>query len=119
MAVFVSSHLLAEIELMADRVAIIHKGKILRQGPVRELISSQRAIEFKVGDVARAMSVLQNAGVEVTADHDRVFVPVDEERTPQLLAALTSEGVAVFHAKQRVHTLEEMFLEATGGETVD
>jgi ABC-2 type transport system ATP-binding protein len=118
MAVFVSSHLLAEIELMADRVAIIHKGKILREGPVRDLISSQRAIEFKVGDVARATSVLQAAGVEVTADHDRVFVPVDEAQTPRLLAALTREGVDVFHAKQRVHTLEEMFLEATGGETV-
>jgi ABC-2 type transport system ATP-binding protein len=119
MAVFVSSHLLAEIELMADRVAIIHKGTILRQGPVRELISSQRAIEFKVGDVERAMTVLQNAGVEVSANHDRVFVPVEESETPRLLAALTTEGVPVFHAKQRVHTLEEMFLEATGGETVD
>src|SRR5205085_8098643 len=35
MAVFVSSHLLAEIELMCDRVAIIHKGRILKEGDVR------------------------------------------------------------------------------------
>src|SRR6266851_1649640 len=54
MSVFVSSHLLAEIELMCDRVAIIHKGNILRDGTVRELISSQRAMEFHVADVARA-----------------------------------------------------------------
>src|SRR5215210_4742905 len=54
MAVFVSSHLLAEIELICDRVAIIHKGRILKTGPVRELISSQRAMEFRVDDVERA-----------------------------------------------------------------
>src|SRR5437588_6461175 len=41
MSVFVSSHLLAEIELMCDRVAIIHKGLLLREGSVAELISSR------------------------------------------------------------------------------
>ncbi len=119
LAVFVSSHLLAEIELMADRVAIIHKGKILREGPVRDLISSQRSMEFKVGDVGRAVDVLRALGIEATADHDRVFAPVEEADTPPILAALTGQGIDVFHARQRVHTLEEMFLEATGGETVD
>src|SRR6185503_14002274 len=46
MAVFISSHLLSEIELICDRVAIIHRGQLLKTGSVRELISSQRAIEF-------------------------------------------------------------------------
>ena len=119
LAVFVSSHLLAEIELMADRVAIIHKGKILREGPVRDLISSQRAMEFKVGDVARAVDVLRAIGVDASADHDRVFAPIEEADAPPLIAALAREGIDVFHARERVHTLEEMFLQATGGETVD
>src|SRR6266851_7646470 len=39
LSIFISSHLLAEIELTCDRVAIIHKGRILREGTVRELIS--------------------------------------------------------------------------------
>ena len=87
MAIFVSSHLLAEVELTCDRVAIIHKGRILRTGSVRELISSQR-----VGDdeVERANAMLREHG----------FDPA-------------------IHAQQTRHTLEEMFLEATGGETVD
>src|SRR5213083_2976587 len=46
MSVFVSSHLLAEIELMCDRVAIIHKGQLLRIGSVHDLISSRRALEL-------------------------------------------------------------------------
>jgi ABC-2 type transport system ATP-binding protein len=119
LAVFVSSHLLAEIELIADRVAIIHKGKILRSGPVNELISSQRMMEIKVGDIARASAILSEQGVELTISDDLIFAAIDEPAAPPLLAALTQNGVDVFHARRRVQSLEEMFLEATGGETVD
>ena len=87
MAVFVSSHLLAEVELTCDRVAIIHKGRILRSGSVGELISSQRI----AGDeIERANALLREHGFDPT-----------------------------IHAQQTRPSLEEMFLEATGGETVD
>jgi ABC-2 type transport system ATP-binding protein len=116
MSVFVSSHLLAEIELMCDRVAIIHKGRILRTGSVRELISNQRAMEIRVGDPVRAAEVIASSNPIV--QHDRLLVPIEESDTPPLIAALTKAGIDVFHAAPRVQTLEEMFLEATGGETV-
>jgi ABC-2 type transport system ATP-binding protein len=119
MAVFVSSHLLAEIELIADRVAIIHKGRILRTGSVRELISSQRAMEFRVNDVAHASAIVRGMGFETTVSDDLVLAPIEEPEAPPVIAALTQAGLSVFHARQRVQTLEEMFLEATGGETVD
>ena len=119
LAVFVSSHLLAEIELTADRVAIIHKGRILRSGTVRELISSQRAMEFRVDDAARAESIVRDRGLEVSVTDHTLLVPIEESDAPPIVAALAQNGVAVFHARQRVQTLEEMFLEATGGETVD
>jgi ABC-2 type transport system ATP-binding protein len=119
MAVFVSSHLLAEIELTADRVAIIHKGRILRSGTVRELISSNRIMEFRVGDVERASSILREKEVAFTTQDDLLLTAVDEADAPPLIAALASSGVGVFHARPRVQSLEEMFLEATGGETVD
>jgi ABC-2 type transport system ATP-binding protein len=119
LAVFVSSHLLAEIELTADRVAIIHKGKILRSGPVRDLISSQRAMEFRVDDLERTAAILREKNVTVAVVGDVLVAPIEESETPPLIAALTQNGVAVFHARPRVQTLEEMFLEATGGETVD
>ena len=119
LAVFVSSHLLAEIELMADRVAIIHKGKILREGPVRDLISSQRVMEIRVGDSDRASIILRDRGVDLTVENDTLLANIDENEAPPLIAALTREGIDVFHARQRVQSLEEMFLLATGGETVD
>jgi len=119
LAVFVSSHLLAEIELTADRVAIIHKGRILRTGPVRELISSGRAMELRVDDPERAAAIVRGLGFEATLNGDLVLAPIEEGDAPPVIAALTEAGLAVFHARQRVQTLEEMFLEATAGETVD
>jgi ABC-2 type transport system ATP-binding protein len=119
LAVFVSSHLLGEVELMCDRVAIIHKGRILRSGPVRDLISSQRMMELRVGDVERASGIVRDFGIEVTASGDTLLAAIEENETPPLIAALAREGVDVYHARQRVQTLEEMFLETTGGETVD
>jgi ABC-2 type transport system ATP-binding protein len=119
MAVFVSSHLLAEIELIADRVAIIHKGKILRTGTVRELIASNRVMEFRVGDVIRAEALFRERGITATLQDDTLLAAVEEQDAPPLIAGLAQNGVDVFHARPRVQTLEEMFLDVTGGETVD
>jgi ABC-2 type transport system ATP-binding protein len=119
MAVFVSSHLLAEIELTADRVAIIHKGKILRTGTVRELIASNRMMEFRVGDVVRADALFREQGIAATVQDDTLLAAIEEEDAPPFIAALARNGVDVFHARPRVQTLEEMFLDVTGGETVD
>jgi ABC-2 type transport system ATP-binding protein len=119
MSVFVSSHLLAEIELMCDRVAIIHHGRILRAGTVPDLISSRRTMEFHVGDVERAGGIFAERGVDFEKDHDRLFAAIDEAEAAPLIAELVRSGVAVFAARPRVQTLEEMFLDATGGESVD
>ncbi len=119
MAVFVSSHLLGEVELMCDRVAIIHKGQLLREGSVANLISSRREMEFRVGDVTRAAEIVAAKGLTFRANTDRLWISMDEDDVPPLVAALTAEGVAVFHAQRHVESLEEMFLQATGGETVD
>jgi ABC-2 type transport system ATP-binding protein len=119
MSVFVSSHLLAEIELMCDRVAIIHHGQLLREGAVGDLISSRREMEFRVGDVARASDIVRQKGLPFRSDTDRLWIAMDESDAPPLVAAMAAEGIAVFHAQRHVETLEEMFLQATGGETVD
>jgi ABC-2 type transport system ATP-binding protein len=119
MSIFISSHLLAEIELTCDRVAIIHKGRILREGTVRELISSRRDMELRVSDVARASAIARERNLTFRADGDRIWIAMEEADTPPLLAALVESGVHVFHAQRRTQSLEEMFLEATGGETVD
>jgi ABC-2 type transport system ATP-binding protein len=119
MSIFISSHLLAEIELTCDRVAIIHKGRILREGTVRDLISSRRDMEVRVDDVARASAIARERNLTFRSEGDRIWLALEEADAPPLLAALAEAGVKIFHAQRRAQSLEEMFLEATGGETVD
>jgi ABC-2 type transport system ATP-binding protein len=121
LAVFVSSHLLGEVELMCDRVAIIHRGKILTDGPVQELISSRKAMEFKTSDPIRAMSIAEKSGARATspAGVDSFLLNIEEEEAPPIVAAIVQEGIEVFYVRPRMQTLEEMFIEVTGGETVD
>jgi ABC-2 type transport system ATP-binding protein len=118
MTIFVSSHLLAEIELMCDRVAIIHRGRILNTGSVRDLISQQREMELRVSDVARAAAIATERGLTTRTGDDSLLVAIEERETPPLVSALVTAGIDVFHVQRKVQSLEEMFLEATGGETV-
>jgi ABC-2 type transport system ATP-binding protein len=119
LSVFVSSHLLGEVELMCDRVAIIHRGRILRDGRVGDIIASEREMELRVDDPTRAAGVLAEKGVQLRTAGDLIFIPIEESEAPPLIRALAEANVAVFHAQRKVQTLEEMFLETTGGESVD
>lgn len=119
LAVFISSHLLAEVELTCDRVAIIHRGRILRQGAVRELISSRRLLELRVSEPARAAELMRAAGRSVTVEDGLLLSAMSEEEAPPLVTALAEASIDVYRVRERAQTLEEMFLEATGGETVD
>ncbi|MEP6470729.1 MAG: ABC transporter ATP-binding protein [Acidobacteriota bacterium] len=122
-AVFVSSHLLAEVEQMCDRVAIIHRGKTLAMGAVRELLARRGAdrLVFRVEPSAAAVGILAgfSRDGEARADEaDSVSSEVPRERVPDALAALAAAGVRVFGVEKQSSTLEELFLEVTGGETV-
>jgi len=119
MAIFVSSHLLAEVELMCDRVAIIHRGRLLREGTVRDLIASRGEMELRVDDPGRVAAILAVRGVSYRLEGNLVVAAIDEDEAPPLVADIVRDGVAVFHVQRKLHTLEELFLEATGGETVE
>jgi ABC-2 type transport system ATP-binding protein len=118
LSVFVSSHLLGEVELLCDRVAIIHKGRILRVGTVDELISSQKTLELRVSDRERAKALLVGHGYEVSEADDQLLLPLDETQSAPVVRLLVEGGIEVFRSAPRIYTLEEMFLEATGGESV-
>ena len=57
MSVFVSSHLLAEVQLMCDRVAIIHKGRVLKEGSVHDLLATNQTLEEMFIDITGGETV--------------------------------------------------------------
>ncbi len=129
--VFVSSHLLSEIEQTCDRVAIIHRGRTLAAGSVKELSarSASDRVRVRARPAAKAAERLAAFGAVETAalvaaagDDGRgdgvVTARIPPDRVPEALRALLSEGIEVFTVERPASTLEEVFLEITGGETV-
>ena len=122
-AVFVSSHLLAEVEQMCDRVAIVHRGRTLAQGTVRELVegADRGRLLFRVRPAEPARVVLDSFTAPQRAElegEEAISARMPRERVPEALAALAAAGVAVYGVERRGSSLEEVFLEVTGGETV-
>jgi ABC-2 type transport system ATP-binding protein len=120
--VFVSSHLLSEVELMCDRVAIIHRGKTLATGPVRELLDRPDGPHrFQVRPVGQAADVLRQFASDGAAEaetDEAVSANLTREAVPRAVKALAEAGVAIYGIERPASSLEEVFLEVTGGETV-
>jgi ABC-2 type transport system ATP-binding protein len=119
--VFVSSHLLSEVEQMCDRVAIIHRGRTLSSGPVSELLARPGSTDYRLSarPAAAAAAALAPLAPGARAEgNDTVLFSAASESVPGILRALVRAGVDVFAIERRVSTLEDVFLEITAGETV-
>lgn len=119
-AVFVSSHFLSEMELMCDRVAIIHNGRILGEKPIKELlaqVSGRMMHRFAVRPVERALEVLTPVYGELVRGQtpESVDIEIGEDRVPEVAALLATSGVAIFGVSRLEQSLEEAFLNITGG----
>jgi ABC-2 type transport system ATP-binding protein len=119
MTVFVSSHLLAEIELMCERVAIINHGRIIQVGSIAELVAATRQMVFRVSRPGDAAAIIESLGHRPTVIDHSVSLVVDDDAIPPIVASLTRAGIDTYRVEPRVRSLEEMFLEATGHETVE
>ncbi|MDQ0417536.1 ABC-2 type transport system ATP-binding protein [Croceifilum oryzae] len=119
-SVFISSHILHEIQLMCDRVAIINKGKIVYTGPVRELVHEEETrIEWRLDPLQSGVQVLKELSfvrpVEQTEEHLYVYMPLD--RIAEVNEQLTAKQIKVTGIRPVQATLEDLFLQLTGGET--
>ncbi|MFS0723889.1 ABC transporter ATP-binding protein [Paenibacillus sp. 1P07SE] len=116
--VFVSSHLLSEMELMCDRVAIIQSGRLIDVRPMREqqLETALGQVFFEVDQPQTAMEVLAEFGAAL--EGNQVAFLADRDQIAAANAALVQAGIKVFGIRQHTKTLEDQFLEVTGGERI-
>ncbi|HEY0390762.1 MAG TPA: ABC transporter ATP-binding protein [Solirubrobacterales bacterium] len=97
-AVLLNSHLLSEVELVCDRVAIIARGRLIKEGRPEELAGP--------------------GGVEVETESGvRVFEGAGREDAPRIVSELVAAGERVYRVEVRHSSLEEVYLEAVGGQT--
>lgn len=112
-SVFVSSHLLSEIELMCDRVAVIQNGKLIDIRDINVETSSFYYIEATPNDQAAAL--LQKLDYNFVTENNGYVVEIKKEDIPKLIMQFVNEGIQLFAIQPHQKTLEDQFLEMTGG----
>ncbi|MGE7945431.1 ABC transporter ATP-binding protein [Lysinibacillus sp. NPDC093688] len=112
-SVFVSSHLLSEIELMCDRVAVIQNGKLIDIRDINVETSSFYYIEATPNDQAAAL--LQKLDYNFVAENSGYVVEIKKEDIPKLISQFVNEAIQIFAVQPHHKTLEDQFLEMTGG----
>src|ERR1700704_4775564 len=113
--VFVSSHVLSEVQQICTRVAIINHGKLIRLAPVHELIDSPGEFDIKV-DAPDALVValgVQPWGQEARVEHGLVITRAPEGRGRDLIAFLVNNGHQPDSVAERQRDLEDIFLSLT------
>jgi ABC-2 type transport system ATP-binding protein len=109
---FVNSHLLAEIEMICDRVAVLSRGTLVKQGTVSELTRQvgSYVIGLRPGEELPVRDI-QAMGLQVTAVDDRWEVIVEQvEKIDAVLSLLSERGLKLRHLVEKKQTLEDMFV---------
>lgn len=119
MSVIVSSHLLSEMEMMCDRIAILQKGELTTIQNISELPSTEQLFEFETGELGEAKKWLQE-DLNATFAENGFTVQVDKEQIPLLLKKLIEDEVNIYSVKPIAKSLEDRFLEITdqGGRNI-
>jgi ABC-2 type transport system ATP-binding protein len=113
--VLVSSHLLSEMQILADDIVIIAAGQLVRQGPVDEVVDSMASgsrVRVRTPDAEKLVGALSGATVESGADGVLHFSGVD---APAVGAAALHAGVVLHELVSERPDLERVFLELTQG----
>ncbi len=113
--VVVSSHLLSEIELIANRMIVIHKGKKIVEGFVKDLLDpSKTLVEIETTDNEFAKSVLKNSAFApmIVDNNDKLHLTINKTEISSLIKIMVESNVQIIAVTPR-HSLEDYFLNLT------
>jgi ABC-2 type transport system ATP-binding protein len=114
--IFLSSHLLNEVEQICDRVAIIRQGSLIREGLVKELLSQgSTELRIQATPIDRAREALQQRW-HVSIVDDWLHVSVSHEDSPAIVERLVGANVKVRQVVIDQQSLEEYFMDVTAAE---
>ena len=119
-AVFISSHLMSEMELMCDRIAIINRGEILGVKTVKELISQASGTivhRFMVKPVDKAKELLSEKYGKLVKDSTDEYIDIEVEgdTVSEITTLLATQGIAISGVNKLETSLEDAFMNITGG----
>ncbi|MBT2291434.1 ABC transporter ATP-binding protein [Paenibacillus albidus] len=117
--IVISSHLMSEMEMMCDRVAILQKGKLVGVQRVSDMVQDEHAqVRFEVDRPDLAVQLLQSllSGEQIEVEQEQLRVRIPKNRIPEISQKLLDAGISVYGVTTIKRTLEDKYIEITGGE---
>ena len=110
--VLLNSHLLGEIEMTCDEVAILKKGQVVRVGSMDDLLAAPSTVEMRVQNISPALvRALQSLARTVTVEGEEITASIpDEAVVPDLAAAVVGSGGRLLSLIPRRESLEDLFI---------
>lgn len=120
-AVFLCSHLLHEVELVCDRVAIIKQGVMIASAPMQELLTKGQLLQIKVDNPAQAIAILSALPwiKSVRSENGYLVVDAPGDSAARVNRSLAEHGIYASELVSRNASLESVFLQLTGGASGD
>ncbi len=117
-AILVSSHILSEMELMCDRVAVINQGKIVKVESLTDLGDKTQNKEvqgvIKTNKPQEAVKVIkEKLDIDAIVRDEKIFVTVNKSELPSIVKALVMADIEVESVGENEHTLEDLFFDVT------
>lgn len=118
-SVFVSSHILAELQLMCDTVSIVKQGKVIKTAKVEE-IQSDNVVEWQFEDVGRATGILKSKfGLNITQTKKNVIrAPIGKLTIEEINRTFMNDGLVISYCTAVGSSLEDLFLDLTEGDKI-
>jgi ABC-2 type transport system ATP-binding protein len=115
--VFLSSHLLGEVQQICDSVAILSHGRCIASGPVADVLARGRTagLVVRLDDLRGGLAALAAVGIDAEADHDSIKVRLPATEGSRVTRALADRGLYLSELRPDVASLETVFLELTEG----
>jgi lantibiotic transport system ATP-binding protein len=117
--ILISSHLLSEIERLVTHIGIIHKGNLLFQGTLSDLMAKQQQtsfIAFETNDDEQTLKIIKEIGVTPRIESNKVALPIlEREMIAEINRRLVQNGVEVYQISTVKNDLEAIFFDVIGG----
>ena len=115
-AVFVSSHILSEMQLMCDKVAVIDNGKVVKVEEITKQEEKVETVEIKVKDVNKAIQIIKEKfKLETKQIEGSIEITLPTEDLPKVVKELAIADTEIKAIIPKEHSLEEIFFDATKG----
>lgn len=122
MAILISSHNLAELDNLCNKVSIIKNGEIIETSNIEQIKNEEKTQVqiFELDDANKVKNIneLKNKKIEVI-DNQNITIEISKSEVPEIVKTLVEQSVKIYSIREKEISLEEAFLKKTGGNVIE